>query len=130
MSVCALWQSTRRLAAVIVDDDGALRRPITVPATPGNAHHLLSYLATAGVATVILAEGSHRLIAQAHALKLPVRLAPRDLLEAVRIATGLDHRPPRHTAILLARWSLTPALRLHLREYRAPISPEKQLDLL
>ena len=126
MSVCALWQSTRRLAAVLVDDDGALRRPITVPATPGNAHHLLSYLATAGVATVILAEGSHRLIAQAHALQLPVRLAPRDLLEAIRTATGLDRRPPRHTAILLARWSLTPALRLLFWRYRCAVFAEVQ----
>lgn len=130
MSVCALWQGTRRLAAVLVDDDGALRPPITVPATPDNAHHLLTYLATAGVGTLILAEGSHRLIAQAHALQLPVRLVPRDLLEAIRTATGLDRRPPRHTAILLARWSLTPALRLHLRESRAPAAPAKQLDLL
>ena len=130
MSVCALWQGTQRLAAVIVNHDGQLRPPITVPATHNNAHHLLTYLATAGVDTLIIAEQSHSLIAQAHALKLPVRLVPRDLLDAMRTAAGLDHRPPRNTAILLARWYLTPALRLHLRATRPPAPQENQLDLL
>jgi len=130
VSVCALWQGTRRLIAVIIDDDAKLRPPITVPATPTNTHHLLSYLATAGVDTLILAEPSHSLIAQAHALELAVHLVPRDLLNAIRTTTGLDHRPPRNTAILLARWYLTPALRLHLRASRAPAPRKKQLDLL
>jgi len=130
VSRCALWQGSRRLIAIIIDDDRQLRPPITVPATPSNAHHLLTYLATAGVDTLILAEPSHGLIAQAHALALAVRLVPRDLLDAIRTATGLDHRPPRHTAILLARWYLTPALRLHLRETRAPTLRENQFDLV
>lgn len=130
MSVCALWQGTQRLAAVIVDDNGELRPPITVPATPDNAHHLLTYLATAGVDTLIIGGDSRSLIAQAHGLKLAVRLVPNDLLEAIRTATGLDHRPPRNTAVLLARWYLTPALRLHLRATRAPAPHENQLDLL
>jgi hypothetical protein len=130
VSACALWQGTQRLVAVIVDDDGGLRPPITVPATPNNAHHLLTYLATAGVQTVILAEASHNLIAQAHALNLPVRLVPGDLLDAIRAAVGLDHRPPRHTAMLLARWYLIPALRRHLRVARPPAPRKNQLDLL
>lgn len=130
MSACALWQGSRRLVAVIIDDERQLRTPITVPATPDNAHHLLTYLATAGVDTLILSEASHSLIVQAHALKLAVRLLPRDLLDALRSTTGLDHRPPRNTAILLARWYLTPALRLYLRDTRAPAPRENQLDLL
>jgi len=131
VSVCALWQGTQRLAAVIIDDDdGELRPPITIPATPDNAHHLLTYLATAGVDTLIIGEDSRSLIAQAHGLKLAVHLVPHDLLEAIRTAAGLDHRPPRNTAILLARWYLTPALRLHLRATRAPAPQKNQLDLL
>jgi hypothetical protein len=130
VSACALWQGTQRLSAVIVNDDGGLRPPITVPATPNNAHHLLTYLATAGVDNLIIAEASHSLIAQAHALNLPVRLVPCDLLEAIRTAVGLDRRPPRHTAILLARWYLIPALRRHLRVARAPAPQKNQLDLL
>jgi hypothetical protein len=129
VSVCALWQGTQRLSAVIVDDDGELRLPITVPATSNNAHHLLTYLATAGIGTLIIAESNHILIAQAHALNLHVRLVPHDLLEAIRTATGLNHRPPRNTAILLARWYLTPILRLHLREFRAQAPQKKQLAL-
>lgn len=131
MSVCGLWQGARRLVAAIIDNEGNLRPPITAPATPDNTHHLLSYLATAGIGTLIIAERNHLLIAQARRLKLDIRLVPHDLLHAIRTATGLTHQPPRNTAILLARWPLTPALRLHLRELRTPAaSQEKQLPLL
>ena len=37
------------------------------------------------------------------AVGLAVWLAPRDLLEAIRLATGLTTRAPKHTAALLAR---------------------------
>ena len=131
MSVCGLWQGTHRLFAVIIDDDGELRSPISAPATPDNAHHLLSYLATAGVGTLIIAQRSHILIAQAHRLQLDIGVVPHDLLHAIRAATGLNHRPARNTAILLARWPLTPILRLHLQKLRAPRpAQEQQLALL
>ncbi len=129
MNVCGLWQGVQRLAAVIADEEGGLRAPITVRATPQNTHHLLDYLVTAGIDTLILAERSHGLIAHAHARNLHVRLAPHDLLEAIRAATALHHRPPRYTASLLARWPFTPALRLHLRDVQ-PTAPRKnQLTL-
>jgi len=129
MNVCGLWQGTHRLAAAIANDDGTLRPPITTPATPHHTHHLLDYLVTAGIDTLILAERSHSLIAQAHARQLHVRLVPHDLLEGIRNATAINHRPARHTAILLARWPFAPALRLHLREFR-PTQPRKnQLPL-
>ena len=130
MNACALCQGSRRLVAVIIDDERRLRPPITVAATPSNAHHLLTYLATAGVDTLILAEASHSLIARGLALGLAVRLVPRDLFDAVRTATGLDHRPPRNSAILLARWYLSPVLHRHLRHARAPATPENQLHLI
>jgi hypothetical protein len=124
VNVCGLWQGVQRLAAVIADEDGSLRPPITVRATPQNTHHLLDYLVTAGIDTLILAEYSYPLIAQAHERRLHVRLVPCDLLEGIRAATALHHRPPRYTASLLARWPFTPALRLHLRELR-PTAPRK-----
>jgi hypothetical protein len=130
VSGCALWQGRRRLAAIIIDEERKLRAPMTAPATPSHVRHLLSYLATAGVDTLILAEPSHALLAQAHALKLAVRFLPRNLLEAIRTATGLDHRPPQHTALLLAHCDLIPALRVHLRDARAPAPQDHQLDLL
>ena len=124
MNVCGLWQGSHRLAAAIANHDGCLRVPITVRATPQNTHHLLDYLVTAGIDTLILAERSHGLIAQAHARRLHVRLVPCDLLEGIRQATALNHRPARHTAALLAHSPFTPALRLHLRELR-PTPPQK-----
>lgn len=102
MNVCGLWQATHRLAAAIANEDGTLRPPITTPATPEHIGHLLDYLVTAGIDTLILAERSHCLIAQARDRALHLRLVPHDLLEAIRQATALNHRPARHTASLLA----------------------------
>ncbi len=51
MNVCGLWQGSHRLAAVIANDDGTLRPPITTPATPDHTRHLLDYLVTAGIDT-------------------------------------------------------------------------------
>jgi len=124
VNVCGLWQGVQRLAAVIADEDGSLRPPITTSATPEHIGHLLDYLVTAGIDTLILAERSHGLIAQARERRLHVRLVPYDLLEAIRAATALHHRPPRYTASLLARWPFTPALRLHLRDVQ-PTAPRK-----
>jgi hypothetical protein len=128
MTVCGLWQGVQRLAAAIANEDGLLRPPITVPANSNNARHLLDYLADSEINTLVLAEYSHSLITLAHARRLRVRLVPYDLFEGIRIATALNRRPPRHTAILLARWPFTPA-RYYLREFK-PITPQKsQLPL-
>jgi len=124
VNVCGLWQGSHRLVAAIANEEGTLRPPITVRATPENTHHLLDYLVTADIDTLILAEYSYPLITQAHARQLHVRLVPYDLLEGIREATALNHRPPRYTASLLARWPFTPALRSHLRELR-PTPPRK-----
>jgi hypothetical protein len=129
MSVCGLWQGPRRLVAVILDEDGYQRRPITVPLSPANTHHLLAYLAAIDIGMLILPERSHTLIAQALALPLPLRLVPDYLLDAIRTASGHNHRPPRNTALMLARWHTIPTLRPYLREFRPPPVPEKQLPL-
>lgn len=129
MTVCGIWQGNRRLVAVIATDDGALRPPITAPDNQDNAHHLLDYLAAIDIGILILSEHSHTLIAKARALNLDLRLAPHDLLQAIRTAAGLIHRSPRDTASLLARWYLTPTLRLHLRRFRAIAIHQKQIAL-
>jgi len=129
MNVCGLWQGSHRLAAVIANDDGTLRPPITSPATPDHTAHLLDYLVTAGIDTLIIAERCHTLISQAQARQFHLRLVPHDLLEGIRDATAFNHRPPRHTAILLARWPFTPALRLHLRDVRPTPPGKNQLAL-
>ena len=56
MNVCGLWQGGQRLAAVIADEHGGLRPPITVRATPQNTHHLLDYLVTADIENVGIPE--------------------------------------------------------------------------
>ncbi len=129
MNVCGLWQGSHRLAAAIANDEGTLQPPITTPATPYHTRHLLDYLVTAGIDTLILAERSHSLIAQAHARQIQVRLVPHQLLQGIRHATALNHRSPQYTAILLARWPFTPALRLHLREVRPTHTQKNQLPL-
>ncbi len=129
MNVCGLWQGVGRLAAVIADEDGSLRAPITTSATPEHIGHLLDYLVTAGIDTLILAERNHGLIAQARERRLHVRLVPHDLLDGVRAATALNHRPPRYTASLLARWPFTPALRSLLRDVQPSAPRKNQLAL-
>lgn len=129
MNVCGLWQGSHRLAAVIANGDGTLRPPITSPATSDHSAHLLDYLVTAGIDTLIITERSHSLISQAQARQFHIRLVPHDLLEGIREATAFNHRPPRHTAILLARWPFTPALRLLLREVPLVQPRKNQLAL-
>ncbi len=124
MNVCGLWQGSHRLAAVIANGDGTLRPPITSPATPDHTRLLLDYLVTAGIDTLILAERCHSLIAQGQARQLHVRLVPYGLLEGIRDATAIKHRPPRYTAVLLARWHFSPTLRLLLRD-APPAQPGK-----
>jgi hypothetical protein len=58
-----------------------------------------------------------------------VWIAPSALLEAIRLATGLTHRPPKQTAALLARWPTAPALRPFLRRLNTA-RPAEQLSLL
>lgn len=128
MNVCGVWQGIQCLVAAIANDDGTLRPPITVRATPNNTGYLLDYLVTAGIDTLILAERSHSLITQALARQFRVRLVPNDLLEGIRLATAIHRRPPRYTASLLARWPFTSA-RSYLREF-LPTPPQKtQLPL-
>lgn len=128
MSICGIWQGARRLAAVIANDDGTLRPPITTTATPQHLRHLLDYLVTAGIDTLILPERSLSLIAQAKALPFHVRLAPHTLLDGIRDATAFSHQPPQHTAKLLARWPST-TLSGQLRELPPIAYSKNQLPL-
>jgi len=128
VNICGVWPGHQCLAAVIANDDGTLRPPITVRATPDNAGHLFDYLVTAGIDTLILAEHSDSLISQALARPLRIRLVPNDLLEGIRVATALHRRPPRYTAILLARWPHTSA-RAYLRDPRQAPPQKTQLPL-
>lgn len=130
MSVCGLWTPPKRLVAVLIDDTGRARPPISAAPTPQARAALLTWLATCAIDTLVLGERHRDLIDLARVLHLHVEIAPAELLHAIRLATGLSQRPPRHTAALLARWYLTPALRRYLRP--PPPSPlhDRQLPLL
>ena len=128
MIVCGLWPGTHHLVAAIAGDDGTLRLPITVRATPQNLHHLFDHLHDAGVDTLILPEQGLTFILQAYPRPFRVRLVPADLLNGLRQATSLQRRPPRDTAILLARWPFTSA-RAYLREFQLPRPRTAQLPL-
>jgi hypothetical protein len=129
MSVCGLWLSAQRLCAVIIEEGGQVRTPLTSECTPEACASLLAWLVTSEVHTVVLSERAQGLVAQAHAAQLRVQLPPRRLLEAIRDAAGLTHRAPCHSAALLARWHITPGLREQLRELPAPASAAQQHTL-
>jgi hypothetical protein len=129
MSPCGVWQSSQRLIAVIVNDAGEPCAPITTRRIPEHCATLLHYLVTVSIDALVVTERSYQLIAQAHAAKLCVYTVPHDLLEAIRHATGLNQRPLRYTAALLARWPLNPTLRIYLREPRPQPTHDKQLAL-
>ena len=128
MIVCGLWPGAHHLAAAIAGDDGTLRSPITVRSTPRNLHHLFDHLHDAGVDTLILPEQGLTFILQTYPRPFRVRLVPADLLNGFRQATSLHRRPPRDTAILLARWPFTSA-RAYLREVQNLPPRKTQLPL-
>jgi len=130
VSACGLWPSARRLYAVILDEDGQLRRPITADQSREACQSLLEWLSLSDIRTVVLSERCHTLIAQARAAHLNIELVPHPLLEAIRCAAGLTHKPPRHTAALLARCHLTPILRTHRRHDSFTEQSGPQLPLL
>jgi hypothetical protein len=128
-SVCGLWLSAHSLCAVIIEDSGQARPPVTGPCTPEACASVLAWLATSEVHTLVLSERAQGLIAQAHAAHLRVELVAHQLLEAIRSAAGLTQRAPCYSAALLARWHFTPGLREHLREWHKPASTAEQHSL-
>jgi hypothetical protein len=128
-SVCGLWLGAHSLCAVIIEEGGQTRLPVTGPCTPEACASVLAWLATSEVHTLVLTERAEALIAQAHAARLCVELVPHPLLEAIRSAAGLTQRAPCHSAALLARWYFTPGLREHLRQWREPACAAEQHPL-
>ncbi len=129
-AVCGLWSGPRRSAAVLIDP-GTHRQFALSLANTALAHTtLLDWLAEQNAQLVIpdtlLGTPS---LNPARQTAVVVWIAPSALLEAIRFATGLTTRAPRHTAALLARWRCAPALRPFLRRLNTA-RPTKQLSLL
>jgi len=130
VKVAGVWPAPRRLFAVILDDRGRPPAPVTAARTAEAASALFAWLDQT-VDALVLSDAHGPLIELARTAQLPLELAPHELLEAIRAVAGFRHRPQRDTAALLARWSLTPALRRYLRpSVAAPARHRDQLPLL
>ena len=132
-TLCGLWPGPRRATAVLLDPAGTLRPPLSLANTEPARTVLLIWLADQCATLVIpdnrLAQPFLNPLSRTGHPPLAVWLAPRDLLEAIRLASGLTTRAPKHTAALLARWPTCHALRPFLRRFVASPHPD-QLPLL
>ncbi len=132
-TLCGLWPGPRRATAVLFDPGGKLQPPLSLANTDPARAALLAWLAEKPASLVIpdtrLAQPFLHQLTRAGHPPLAVWIAPRDLLEAIRLATGLTTRAPKHTAALLARWPTSNALRPFLRRLTASPHPN-QLPLL
>jgi hypothetical protein len=131
VSSCGLWRTPRRLLAVVLDDEGDPRPPISVALTDDARWGLLVWLQAKGCRDVVLTDALARGDPIGRmAVTLGVRLwtLPTSIVEGVRQATELAKRPPKHTAALLARWPSAPALRVYLRAAE-PDASDRQLGL-
>jgi len=130
---CGVWPGPRRATAVLFDPAGTRQPPLSLANTDPARSALLAWLADKPASLVIpdtrLAQPFLNQLSRADHPPLAVWLAPRDLLEAIRLATGLTTRAPKHTAALLARWPTSHALRPFLRRLIASPHPD-QLPLL
>lgn len=131
MSAWGLWPTTRHLLAVAVDEAGKLSVPLRISPTDQARWSFLTWLQAQQHREIVLPEtmAADPIIALAAKTDISVRLAPQELLHAIRIIAGLPRRPPKYTAALLARWPTTP-LRACLRPVPSPNPPPNQLGLL
>ena len=130
---CGVWPGPRRATAVLFDPAGTRQPPLSLANTDPARSALLTWLADKPASLVIpdtrLAQPFLNQLTRAGHPPLAVWLAPRDLLEAIRLATGLTTRAPKHTAALLARWPTSNALRPFLRRLIASPHPDQLLLL-
>lgn len=127
--VCGLWPTTRRLIAA-VERDGRLGMAASITRTTEARWGFVTWLVASNVSALVTADtlASDELLAMGREAGIQVWLAPAALVEAVRAAAGLNRRPPRQTAGLLARWHALPALRQHLHPIDAQ-PPLRQMHL-
>ena len=132
-TLCGLWPGPRRATAVLFDPVSKRLRPLSLANTEPARAALLAWLAEQPAPLVIpdtlLAQPFLNQLSRAGYTPRAVWLAPSDLLEAIRLATGLTTRAPKHTAALLARWPPSNALRPFLRRLTTSRYPD-QLPLL
>lgn len=118
MATCGIWPARDGLVAVVADDDGRLISTHLAIRNDADCSDLIHHLdETEGLDWQLVLPEHHRAnsVAQIAAENaVAVWIAPRRLVEPIRIAAGLTTGPPRRSALLLARIPLS-SLRACLR---------------
>lgn len=133
MAACGLWLSKHRLVAVVVDDDGRTEPTILVAADDDERWALLEYVvAVHGFdCALVLPEDLLRADSICHfALSLGHDLwtVPRALVEAIRRAARITKGA--RVAAMIARLTIVPGFRSHLRRIDSGAYDRRQLLLL
>lgn len=133
MAACGIWCSSRRLVAVVVDDDGhATPMPLTA-VTDDERWELLAHLdAEHGLDCELVFPEDLVKVDPICRFALERRhvtwSAPRVLVEAIRRVAALDRAT--RTAAMIARLAIVPSLRQHLRRVECICRDWRQLPLL
>lgn len=129
---CGVWPTPKHLIAVLVDENGNAHPPLCVARSDAARTALIHWLAGQQYQGLVLPDDliCDPLVEGAIDARLAVWIAPRVLLDGIRIIAGLTRRPAKYTAALLARWPTAPALRAYLRHLQSPRRVPNQLRLL
>lgn len=134
MAACGLWRSNNRLVAVVVDDDGRAAPAVVVAMDDEALWALLEHLDAvhgldcALVLTDDLLKADDRICRFALERDHDLWAAPRQLVDAIRLAAGLAKSA--RVAAMIARLALVPGFRGHLRRIDRPAHDCRQLPLL
>ena len=120
MATCGVWPSGSGLVAVVADDDGKGCSRLVIDGDRDSCGLLQRLDETEGLDWQLVLPEHHRAnslasLAVDHGAR--VGIAPRRLIDPIRIVAGLNTGPPRRSALLLARIPLS-ALRVFLRAHR------------
>ena len=122
MSPCGLWRSPRRLLAVVLDEHGRPRPPISIALTDDARLGLLAWLQSKGLRDLVLTDALARgdpIGRMALALGIRVWVLPAPVVADVRQATAWPRRAPKSPAAPLVRCHRPTALRPSARIRRA-----------
>jgi hypothetical protein len=134
MTACGLWRTTNRLVAIVVDDEGRAAPDALVAMDAEERWRLLERVdATHGldcalVLTDDLLKADDAICRFALERGHDLWAAPRQLVDAIRLAAGLA--TAARIAAMIARLAIVPGLRCHLRRIDRQTQERRQLRLL
>jgi hypothetical protein len=134
MAACGLWLSSNRLVAVVVDDEGRAAPGPLLAVDDEERWALLEHvdavhgLDCALVLTDDLLKADDRICRFALERGHDLWAAPRQLVDAIRLAAGLAKSA--RVAAMIGRLALVPGFRGHLRRIDRHPDDCRQLQLL